>query len=648
MSRVEELVEKLNNYAYEYYVLDNPTVSDKEYDALYDELVAIEKATGQVQANSPSRRVGGEPLAQYEKYTHRHRLYSLDKAQSEEAVKEWIEKVEKTAGETEFSVEFKFDGLTINMTYENGQFVRATTRGNGIVGEDVTAQVLTVKSFPLEIDYKGEIEVVGEAVMLLSTLKKYNEQNDVPLKNARNAVAGAIRNLDPKETAKREPRIIFYAINYIEDENLITSQRQTIEFFKRNKFLTGSFFKVVKGCNVTDSINEIGKMRDDLDFLIDGAVIKVDDFKKRAELGFTDKFPKWAVAFKFVAEETTTMLENVIWQVGRTGKMTPLAILQPQDLCGVTVSRATLNNYGDILRKDVKINDRVFIRRSNDVIPEVLGLAVRADNAVDVPKITNCPSCGSELVEKGANLFCPNELNCPTQIVSRLTHFASRNAMNIDGFSEKTAKTFHEKLNLRLPYELYNIKKEDIINLDGFKDKKVDNFLMAVEKSKRVSFDRFIYALGILNVGVKTSKDLAKNFADIEVLKNADIQKLISIDEIGEIIANSIVEYFEDEVDLQNLNKLLEIVEIDYGNAIVTGGKLFGETVVLTGVLEKFKRAEASALLEKLGAVVTSAVTKKTTMVIFGEDAGSKLEKAQTLGIRLVDENEFIKMIEEN
>lgn len=648
MSRVEELVEKLNNYAYEYYVLDNPTVSDKEYDALYDELVAIEKATGQVHANSPSRRVGGEPLAQYEKYTHRHRLYSLDKAQSEEAVKEWIEKVEKTAGETEFSVEFKFDGLTINVTYENGQFVRATTRGNGIVGEDVTAQVLTVKSFPLEIDYKGEIEVVGEAVMLLSTLKKYNEQNAVPLKNARNAVAGAIRNLDPKETAKREPRIIFYAINYIEDENLITSQRQTIEFFKRNKFLTGSFFKVVKGCNVTDSINEIGKMRDDLDFLIDGAVIKVDDFKKRAELGFTDKFPKWAVAFKFVAEETTTTLENVIWQVGRTGKMTPLAILQPQDLCGVTVSRATLNNYGDILRKDVKINDRVFIRRSNDVIPEVLGLAVRADNAVDVPKITNCPSCGSELVEKGANLFCPNELNCPTQIVSRLTHFASRNAMNIDGFSEKTAKTFHEKLNLRLPYELYNIKKEDIINLDGFKDKKVENFLMAVEKSKRVSFDRFIYALGILNVGVKTSKDLAKNFADIEALKNADIQKLISIDEIGEIIANSIVEYFEDEVDLQNLNKLLEIVEIDYGNAIVTGGKLFGETVVLTGVLEKFKRAEASALLEKLGAVVTSAVTKKTTMVIFGEDAGSKLEKAQTLGIRLVDENEFIKMIEEN
>ena len=646
MSNIQTIIEQLNNYSYNYYVLDTPTISDKEYDRLYDILVAMEKESGEVLANSPTRRVGGDVLTGYTKYDHKLKLYSLDKAQSFEEVSSWIEKVEKSAGIVKYSCEYKFDGITMNLTYNNGEFVRATTRGDGTTGEDVTQQVMTVKTFPLTIDYKGELEVVGEAIMYLSDLEKYNETALVPLKNARNAVAGAIRNLDTKETAKRKPHIVFYSINYIEDENLIQSQEDVIEFLKNNKFKVSPFFGVVSSFSETKKLLEtINDKRSDLNFLIDGAVLKVNSFKVRNELGFTEKFPKWAVAYKFEAEETTTVLQDVIWQVGRTGKLTPLAILEPQDLCGVTVSRATLNNYGDIQRKDVKINDRVFIRRSNDVIPEVLGLAERFENAIDVIKITHCPDCGSEVYEKGANIFCSNEVNCPTQIIARLTHFASKNAMDIGGFSEKTARTFHEKLDVKNTSDLYTIVKEDVLGLDGFKDKKIDNFIKAIEKSKNVAFDRFIYALGILNVGTKTAKDLAKTFQDIEKLKSATLEKLLEVDEVGEIVANSILDFFSDEVLQDNLNKLLEYINIDYGVKQVVDGVLSGEMVVLTGVLQNYKRGDATKLLEGLGAVVVSSVTKKTTLVVYGDDAGSKLAKAEKLGIKLMTESEFITLL---
>ncbi len=646
MEHVQKIIEQLNNYAYNYYVLDNPTISDKEYDILYDELVALESSVGAVLPNSPTRRVGGDVLSGYKQYEHKHKLFSLDKAQSFEEVSSWIEKIEKDSGKVKYSCEYKFDGITINLTYNNGEFVRATTRGNGIVGEDVTAQVLTIKTFPLTIDYKGELEVVGEAIMYLSHLGKYNETATVPLKNARNAVAGAIRNLDPKETAKRKPHIVFYSINYIEDENLVDSQEESIEFLRKNKFKISPFFKVVDNFSDTKKILEdINEKRNQLDFLIDGAVLKVNSFKVRHELGFTEKFPKWAVAYKFEAEETTTVLEDVIWQVGRTGKLTPLAILEPQDLCGVTVSRATLNNFGDIQRKGVKINDRVFIRRSNDVIPEVLGLAERFHNAVDVVQITNCPDCGAEVYEKGANIFCSNELNCPTQIIARLTHFASKNAMDVGGFSEKTARTFYEKLNVKNTSDLYSIKFDDMVGLEGFKEKKIDNFIKAIEKSKNVTFDRFIYALGILNVGTKTAKDLAKAFPDMDTLKASTLEELLVVEEVGEIVASSILDFFADKVLQDNLTKLLDFIQIDYGTKQQIDGVLSGETVVLTGVLEHYKRGEATKLLENLGAVVVSAVTKKTTLVVFGDDAGSKLAKAEKLGIKLMSETEFIGLL---
>lgn len=647
MERIKELIKKLNKYAYEYYVLDKPTIADKQYDALYDELVELEKQAGVILENSPTRRVGGDPISKFEKYTHKHRLYSLDKAQSLESIENWINKTEKNVGEREYSVEYKFDGLTMNLSYEKGKFVRATTRGNGIVGEDVTKQVLTIKTFPLTIDYKGDLEVVGEAIMYLSKLEEYNVTAEVSLKNARNAVAGAIRNLDPKETAKREPHIIFYSINYIEDDDIIHSQREVIEFLEKNRFKTSPYFKIVKGKDkIKQAINEIGEARKTLNFLIDGVVIKIDDYRSREILGVTEKFPKWAVAYKFEAEETTTILEDVIWQVGRTGKLTPLAILQPQELCGVTVSRATLNNYGDITRKQIKIGDRVFIRRSNDVIPEVLGMAETFEESKKIEKINKCPSCGSEVIERGANIFCPNELRCPTQIIARLTHFASRNAMNIEGFSEKTAKLFFKELDIVLPYQLFFINKEQLLELEGIKDKKADNLIKAIDARRKISFSRFIYALGILNVGIKTAKDLANEFDRIEELMNAKLDELILIDDIGEVIAKSIIEYFNDELYLNNLMKLLDIVEIDYKNSKKTiGGKLEGQVVVLTGTLVEFKRSKATEILESLGAKVTSTVTKKTTLVIYGENAGSKLEKAKNLGTKIMTELEFKELI---
>ena len=404
--RMRELVDTLNDYAYRYYVLDEPIVSDKEYDKLYDELVTLEKTSGIVLFDSPTKRVGGEPLKAFESHTHLHRLYSLDKCNSFEELRAWFEKIDQTLGfAPECTLEYKLDGLTICLTYRDGKLATGATRGNGETGEDVTEQVTTIRSVPLTIPFKGVIEAQGEGIMRISALNKYNETAAVPLKNPRNGVAGAIRNLDVKETAKRNLDVMFYNINYYGGD-VTMSQTEQIEFLKNNRFKTGM-------CFVSDDIEKIIEKiksvdRNTLDFAIDGMVVKVNDNSARLALGYTDKFPKWAIAYKFEAEETTTELKDVVWQVGRTGKLTPLALLEPVELCGATVRRATLNNYGDICRKNVTIGSRVFIRRSNDVIPEILGVAQSGDNPQEIEKPTACPVCGSGLIEEGANLFCPN------------------------------------------------------------------------------------------------------------------------------------------------------------------------------------------------------------------------------------------------
>lgn len=635
---MRELVDTLNKYAYEYYVLDNPSVPDREYDKLYDELQILEGETGVREQDSPTRRVGGEPISAFKKHEHIYRLYSLDKCVTEDELSAFDERVRKVVPDPTYTVEYKFDGLTMCLTYENGLFVRATTRGNGIVGEDVTAQALTIKSFPLKIDRKDVMEIQGEAIIRLSVLEKYNRTADEPLKNARNAAAGAIRNLDPKVTEKRRPEIIFYNVNYAENGGF-DSQLEIFDFLKRNGFRTFDFLRVCKNLDeVKAAIDEIEIGRRSIDVLTDGAVVKLNSVKEREILGYTDKFPRWAAAYKFEAEEAETTLRSIRWQVGRTGKLTPLGIVDPVELAGATVRKATLNNYGDILKKRVKIGGRVLIRRSNEVIPEILGAL--GDDGEAVEKISVCPYCKTSILEIGANLFCPNE-KCRPRVIAGLTNFACKDGMNIDGFSEKTAGALYDEFGIEKFSELYTINREKLISLDGFKDKKADNLLSAIEKSKNVALPNFIFALGIDGVGKKTAKDLAKKLKTLDGIANASVEELTSLDDVGEVMSKSIFDYFRSEKNKNEIEKLLcagvKITE----QTEVKSGSFSGEKVVLTGSLTSYTRSEAGKLVEERGGEIQSSVTKTTTLVIAGEAAGSKLDKAKKLGITVIGEEEF-------
>ncbi len=645
MDRVDYLIKTLNQWAYEYYVLDNPSVPDREYDKLYDELKRLEEETGEVRFDSPTRRVGGEPMKGFERHTHIARLYSLDKSVSYDELDAFFTRVGKAVKNPEYTVEYKFDGLTMCLTYENGRFVRATTRGNGVVGEDVTAQCLTIKSFPLTIDYKGVAEIQGEAVIRLSVLEKYNQTAKEQLKNARNAVAGAIRNLDPKITAERKCEILFYNVNFLSD-GFLETQEEHFGFLKKNGFKVYPFLRVCKSVEeVRSAIEEIELERKNIDVLTDGAVIKLNDCTAREALGYTDKFPRFAIAYKFEAEERETVVHEIKWQVGRTGKLTPLALVEPVDLGGATVRKATLNNFGDLTKKDVKVGSRVLIRRSNEVIPEILGAVAHAEGSVPVSKPEKCPFCDSKVVENGANLFCPNRF-CRPRIIGKVEHFAQKDAMDIEGLSEMTAGQMYDNLDLRNCSRLYALNSEDLEKLDGFKDKKIKNLLTAIEKSKSVSLDRFIFALGIDGVGKVAAKDLAKYFKSLENLAKADREELLSLENIGEVTAEAIVNWFKDEDNAKEVKNLLNsgITPKVKENKSVSG-VFSGEFVVLTGTLSTLKRSEAQKLIEERGGECQSSVTAKTTLVIAGESAGSKLDKAKKLNVKIIGEEEFKNML---
>ena len=645
MDRVDYLIKTLNQWAYEYYVLDNPSVPDREYDKLYDELKRLEEETGEVRFDSPTRRVGGEPMKGFERHTHIARLYSLDKSVSYDELDAFFTRVGKAVENPEYTVEYKFDGLTMCLTYENGRFVRATTRGNGVVGEDVTAQCLTIKSFPLTIDYNGVAEIQGEAVIRLSVLEKYNQTAKEQLKNARNAVAGAIRNLDPKITAERKCEILFYNVNFLSD-GFLETQEEHFGFLKKNGFKVYPFLRVCKSVEeVRSAIEEIELERKNIDVLTDGAVIKLNDCTAREALGYTDKFPRFAIAYKFEAEERETVVNEIKWQVGRTGKLTPLALVEPVDLGGATVRKATLNNFGDLTKKDVKVGSRVLIRRSNEVIPEILGAVAHAEGSVPVSKPEKCPFCGSKVVENGANLFCPNRF-CRPRIIGKVEHFAQKDAMDIEGLSEMTAGQMYDNLDLRNCSRLYALNSEDLEKLDGFKDKKIKNLLTAIEKSKSVSLDRFIFALGIDGVGKVAAKDLAKYFKSLENLAKADREELLSLENIGEVTAEAIVNWFKDEDNAKEVKNLLNsgITPKVKENKSVSG-VFSGEFVVLTGTLSTLKRSEAQKLIEERGGECQSSVTAKTTLVIAGESAGSKLDKAKKLNVKIIGEEEFKNML---
>ena len=644
IEEMKKIVQTLNDWAYRYYVLDNPVVTDAKYDELYRKLEDMERETGVVLPDSPTLRVGGEVLKGFEQHTHLKRLYSLDKAQSYEELADWFEKIKKQFPEAVFTVEYKYDGLTINLTYENGNLVLASTRGNGIVGEVVTSQVKTIKNIPLSIDYKGKIEIQGEGIMKLSAMEKFNKLHpDEQLKNARNGVAGAIRNLDPKVTAQRNLTLVLYSIGYNEGLDL-NGQDDVVEFLKANKFQTNGFYKKADSFEkIKQFISQIERERTSLDFLIDGAVIKVEQKYIREELGYTSKFPKWAIAYKFEADQAVTTLREVVWQVGRTGKLTPIGKMDPVELCGATIQRATLNNFGDITRKDLKTGSKVIVRRSNDVIPEVMSVVEHTPDSKDILKPEFCPSCASRLTEFGANLFCVNSLNCKPQIVQKFVHYCSKNACDIEGISDKTAEAFYSVLGLRSVAELYTITQEDLSKLDKFKEKKINNTLSAIEKSKNVTLEKFIFALGIENVGQKTAADLAEKYGSIEKLSQASVEELSQIRDIGQIVAESIREYFLNNDNVKMLETLKNLgINPTYQKKT---GKLSGRKVVLTGSLSKFSRSEASEILREMGAEVQSSVGKSTDLVVVGENAGSKLEKAKSLNIEIWDEQRFASEI---
>lgn len=639
---MEEMVETLNRWAYEYYVLDAPSVSDQHYDALYDRLTALEKKEGRVLPDSPTRRIGGEPLKNFEKYNHLEKSYSLDKVQSFNELEAWVTKIKTAYPGAVFTVEYKYDGLNLSITYENGLLIRAVTRGNGVTGEVVTRQVETINSVPLSIGYKELIEVRGEGYMKRSSLAAYNEKHaDEPLKNTRNGVAGAIRNLDPSVTAGRKLDMVFYSLGY--NTLKLRSQTELNEFLKENRFATNGVFRRCETYEeIRAVIEEIGRTRDALDFDIDGVVIKTDDFALREELGYTEKFPRWAVAFKFEAEEVVTKLLKVTWMPGRTGKVTPIGHLKPVELCGATISRATLNNIGDIRKKSLKTNSDVYVRRSNDVIPEVLGLAEEGEDSEEINAPEVCPVCGTPLIERGALLYCPNRNGCSEQIVARLELYCSKDGADIEGLSEKTLKLFYEKLGVISPDGLYALKTSQLMELEGFKEKKAAKITDSIEKSKEMSLPAFLYALGIENVGTKTAADLAERYGSLEKIMQASVEELTAIEDIGEVVAGSIKDYFSDAENVKMIGRLLAAgVKPIYSEK--KEGIFSGMKFVLTGELEGLVRSEAKKLIEEEGGEVMSSVTKNTDIVVAGENAGAKLEKALKLNVEIWDKARLIK-----
>ena len=650
--RIRELVDRLNEYSKAYYVMDAPKISDKEYDELFDSLLELEQQTGIVLPDSPTQRVGGDPLPWFEEHTHIQRLWSLDKVRTREDLTDWGHKVQRMAQSqglpaVKYALEYKFDGLTVNLTYENGRLTKGATRGNGVVGEDITPQIKTIRTVPLTIPFKGRMEVQGECYMKLSVLDEINASSDEKLKNARNAAAGALRNLDPRVTAKRKLDCYCYNVGYIEGKEL-SNQDDMIAFLRENGFTVNEYLRLCDSIEtVCDEIEKAEKTRPELDFLIDGMVIKVRDFATRSALGATDRFPRWAIAFKFAAEETTTIVRDITWEVGRTGKLTPRAHLDAVELAGATIRHATLNNWDDIQRKKVGIGSRVFIRRSNDVIPEILA-AVEGDipeRQAEKPAV--CPACGAHVEQRGAHIFCTNSLSCAPQIAGRLAHYASRDAMDIDTFSEKTAALLVEEMQLKSIPDLYDMTAEDFAGLPGFKEKKTGNLIAAIENSKDCSLGAFVFAIGIPNVGSKTARDLARHFGSLDAIRNASAEELTAVQDVGEIVAESIIDFFADSSISEQVDRLLAHGVSPRPEEIQQQSPITGKTVVVTGTLPTLDRREAEALIERLGGKAAGSVSKKTSYVLAGENAGSKLTKARELGIPVINEEEFFQLIGE-
>jgi len=643
--RMNELVTLLNRYATEYYTSDNPSVSDSEYDRLYRELVELEAAyPDQVLADSPTHRVGGKVLDGFEKYSHQYPLYSLQDAFSREELEAFDARVRKEVAHPTYICELKIDGLSISLTYEKGILVAGVTRGDGSVGENITENLKRVKDIPLTLPEELDITVRGECYMPRASFDQVNqarqENGEPEFANPRNAAAGTLRQLDTAVVAKRNLATFLYQEA---SPSTRDSQEKVLKHLEQLGFVVNPKRILAENIDkIWDFIQEVGQERDNLPYDIDGVVIKVNNLAGQEELGFTVKAPKWAVAYKFPAEEKEAQLLSVDWTVGRTGVVTPTANLTPVQLAGTTVSRATLHNVDYIAEKDIRKDDTVIVYKSGDIIPAVLRVVESkriSEEKLDIP--SNCPSCDSQLhhFEDEVALRCVNP-DCPAQIMGSLIHFASRDAMNITGLGPSIVEKLFAANLVKDVADIYRLKEEDFLLLEGVKEKSAGKLYQAIQASKENSAEKLLFGLGIRHVGNKASQLLLQHFHSIENLAQADPEEVASIESLGSVIAKSLQTYFATEGSEILLRELKEAgVNLDYkGQTVVADAALSGLTVVLTGKLERLKRSEAKSKLESLGAKVTGSVSKKTDLVVAGADAGSKLQKAQELGIEVRDE----------
>ena len=655
--RVKELTETLERYNYEYYVLDNPSVSDAEYDRLMQELIAIEKEHPElISPLSPTQRVGGQVQDEFKKVTHQRMMLSLANAFNEDDLYDFDRKVREVIGgdKVTYMAEMKIDGLGMSLVY-NKNLLYAATRGDGTVGEDVTSNVITIKSIPSHIDVEGDLEIRGEVFMPKKSLNKLNEERaktGEPLfANARNAAAGSIRQLDSSIAASRGLDAFWYYFVNARDFG-IRYHSESLNFADKLGFKTNKERRLCHGIDeVIEYIKEYTIKRPDLPYDIDGVVIKVDDMNLYDKLGYTAKTPRWAIAYKFPPEEVITKLTDIIFTVGRTGKITPNAVLEPVRVAGSTVQRATLHNEDFIKEKGLMVGDYVVLRKAGDVIPEVVRPVENRRDGTQIAfeMITNCPECGMPLVKKDAMHFCVNP-ECPAKQIESIIHFASKDAMDIEGMGEKVVEQFFNQGFFTNIAEIYKLMdhRDDVIALDGWQSKSIDNLIDAIDKSKANSVEKLLFGLGIKEVGAKMAKTLSRIFGNLDALASATEEDLLEIPDVGPVVARSIVNWFASEHNKELIEQLrAEGLNFNFLGSISKAANSYfsGKTVVLTGTLDSMGRKEATDILENLGAKVTGSVSKATDAVVAGHDAGSKLDKAQALGITVLSESEFLELI---
>ena len=652
--RIEELRHVLNEYGYQYYVLDNPTVSDYDYDMLSQELKALEaKHPELVTPDSPTQRVGGMALNTFEKVPHVVQMGSLQDVFDEEEIRGFDQRIREKISHPEYVVEPKIDGLSVSLEYENGVLVRGSTRGDGFIGEDVTLNLKTVKSIPSRLNRPIEfLEVRGEVYMPRASFYQLVEQQELlgetPFKNPRNAAAGSLRQKNPKVTAKRMLDIFVFNVQQVRGVEL-TNHRQSLDFLKELGFHVIPSYRCYDAIeDVLTEIRRIGEQRDGLEFDIDGAVVKVNDFESRKEVGETAKFPRWAVAFKYPPEEKQTTLTAIEINVGRTGALTPTAVFEPILLAGSTVGRAVLHNQDFIEEKDIRIGDTIVVRKAADIIPEVVQVVAHKPDSVPYQMPDVCPSCGAPVIREDgeAVLRCTNP-ECPATLLRHLIHFASRDAMNIEGFGPANARLFTEEGLVRSPADLYILKKEQISGLERMGEKSAENLLASIERSKSNELYRLVFALGIRNIGQRSAQLLCERFPSMDMLFDASEEEISSIEGFGDVMARSVVDFFALPQTKHLIGRFKEYGLTMEHKTKAKKTEWQGKTFVLTGTLERYTRSEAKAVIESFGGKVSSSVSSKTDFLVAGESSGSKLTKAQQLGVTIISESQLIEMIEQ-